>query len=101
MSEEMALKDIESAFEVHPEVKEYVIDRIKEHAVSDAKIFGRTKALMGQLERIFVTDMVTYIGAPILAKKVLGKLILEHGSYVMERAMKLWVKNHFEELCTH
>lgn len=100
MSDELALKDIESAFREYPQVKQYAIDYIKEYALDEAKIFGRSKALAGELENIFVTDMATYIGAPILAKRVIGKLILEHGSYVMERAMKLWVKKHIKELCT-
>lgn len=93
------LEDINKAFKAFPQVKEYAMDYIRDHARSEAITSDNSKALMGKLERVFVTDMVTYIGSPDLAREVLGRLIRKHGSYALERAMKQWVLNNYEELC--
>lgn len=65
MSLEQVVKDIENAFKTHPLVKDYAMAKIKEHAMDEARLYGNTRALMGELENIFVTDLVTYIGAPL------------------------------------
>jgi len=94
---ELALKDIESSFKTHPRIRDYVIEMVKERAEREVLWYKNTGALIGDLP-VFVLDMVTYIGAPILAKRVLGRLILEHGEPLLEKAMQAWVKKNIDQI---